>query len=244
MIFSMKIFTRIFAPGPSPQPSPKGRGGSCKPKPLGIYPPSLRERVGVRVLAPASHGFTLIETFVAITILVMAMVGPLAIASQSATFAAFTRDQVTANFLAQDAVEYVRWIRDSNQLSGRDWLAGLDNCVSIAGDKACFFDSTWTDPWSAHPVQSCTSGCSVMNCKVVNGFCSGAYNYDASPGTDGANLPSHFTRTVSITKSASPSDCSTGNGCEISLVVKVGWKTGTLDHSVTVKENMMRWAGS
>ena len=207
-----------------------GRGGKSPKGLVCSGPLSPWERAGVRVLAPFSRGFTLIEAFVAITILVMAMVGPLAIASQSAMFAAFTRDQVTANFLAQDAVEYVRWIRDSNQLSGRDWMAGLDACISASGGSACYFDSSLTSA----SMQACASGgCPVM----LYDPASGRYDYDAGAA-------SHFTRTVSIARPVSPNDCSTGKGCEIAIVVKVAWTTGTLPHAVTVKENMMRWAGS
>jgi len=187
------------------------------------------ERVGVRG-GGVRPGFTLIEAFVAISILVMAMVGPLAIASQSATLAAFTRDQVTANFLAQDAVEYIRWIRDSNQLSGNDWMSRLSNCISSSGGSACYFDSSLTSP----SIQSCASGgCPALLYDTTTG----RYDYDAG-------VASHFTRTVSMVSPVAPNDCTTGKGCEVSLTVKVSWKTGTLPHSVTVKENLMRWAGS
>src|SRR3990167_9485995 len=83
------------------------------------------------------RGFSLIETLVAVLLLATAITGPLTIASKSFLVATVAKDQVTAFYLAQDAVEYVRFARDSNKLSGSDWLSGsvvdLDNCVSTNG---------------------------------------------------------------------------------------------------------------
>src|SRR3989344_5315664 len=73
-------------------------------------------------------GFTLIETLVAVTVLVAAIAGPLTIASRGLASANLARDQLIANFLAQEAIEFVRNTRDENVLRGSDWLAGLGSC--------------------------------------------------------------------------------------------------------------------
>jgi len=201
------------------------------------HQPAARKTPGrflVRVTR-TQKGFTLIEAFVAITILLMSMVGPLAIASQSAVLSAFTRDQVTANFLAQDAIEYIRWIRDTNQLSANPggWLAGLTPCVG-GGATTCYFDSSFTDPWSANKPQSCSGVCPAMHYDTTSGL----YNYGGSGGTNGL---SNFTRTVSMILPIAPNDCSAGKGCEASIIAQVSWKTGTLTHSVSAEEHLMPW---
>src|SRR3989338_862551 len=54
----------------------------------------------------SSHqGFTLIETLVAISVLVIAIVVPLRVISQSLKSASFTRESITAAHLAQEGVE-------------------------------------------------------------------------------------------------------------------------------------------
>ena len=58
------------------------------------------------------RGFTLLETFVAITILMFAVVGPLTIVSKALNASYDSRDQITAFYLAQDAIEYIRNVRD------------------------------------------------------------------------------------------------------------------------------------
>lgn len=60
---------------------------------------------------------TLIETLVAISILTVAIVGPMSLTMQSLAAAFYARDQITAFNLAQEAIESVRSVRDGNILS-------------------------------------------------------------------------------------------------------------------------------
>jgi Tfp pilus assembly protein PilV len=53
-------------------------------------------------------GFTIIETLVAVTILMISIVGPLTIAQKSLMASIYARDQVTASFLAQDMIEKIK----------------------------------------------------------------------------------------------------------------------------------------
>lgn len=53
-------------------------------------------------------GFTIIETLVAVTILMISIVGPLTIAQKSLMASIYARDQVTASFLAQDIIEKIK----------------------------------------------------------------------------------------------------------------------------------------
>jgi prepilin-type N-terminal cleavage/methylation domain-containing protein len=64
-----------------------------------------------------NRGFTLIETLVAVTLLVVAIVAPMSLVSQSLTSAFYARDQVAAYSLAQEGIEAVRAVRDGNILN-------------------------------------------------------------------------------------------------------------------------------
>jgi prepilin-type N-terminal cleavage/methylation domain-containing protein len=55
-----------------------------------------------------SSGFTLIETLVAIFILVLATTGPLSFAQSGLRASFVARDQVVAFYLAQDAIETIK----------------------------------------------------------------------------------------------------------------------------------------
>jgi prepilin-type N-terminal cleavage/methylation domain-containing protein len=85
------------------------------------------------------RGFSLIETLVAVVILVSVMVGPLTLAQRSMRSAAYARDQVVAGFLAEEAIEYIRAMRDGNKYEGRNWLRSFDDCI---GNNMCTVDAT------------------------------------------------------------------------------------------------------
>ncbi len=70
-------------------------------------------------------GLTLVETLVAISILTISVIGPLGIIAQALHTSYYTRDQMTAYYLAQEAVEYVRNLRDNQGLAiTKAYLAG------------------------------------------------------------------------------------------------------------------------
>ena len=95
------------------------------------------------------RGFTLVETLVAITIIALAIVGPLYAVQQSLNVSRVSRDQLVASALAQEAVEYVRSIRDGNYLynlrtgAARSWLYGIDG---TAGSTNCSIARCVVDP--------------------------------------------------------------------------------------------------
>ena len=62
----------------------------------------------------ANQGFTIVETLVAITILLVGVLGPLSIAANGIADGMFAKNQLTANYLAQEAIEMVINKRDSN----------------------------------------------------------------------------------------------------------------------------------
>lgn len=62
-------------------------------------------------------GFSLVETLVAISILLIVIVGPMTISMQSAKSASFASEQVQAFFLAQEGLELAEKARDDLSLS-------------------------------------------------------------------------------------------------------------------------------
>ena len=65
----------------------------------------------------------------AITILMVSIVGPLTIASKGLVAAVGSRDQVIASYIAQDALEYIKNMRDDALLvnSSTGWGTFLSN---------------------------------------------------------------------------------------------------------------------
>jgi type II secretory pathway pseudopilin PulG len=81
-------------------------------------------------------GFTLLEALVATSILMVAVAAPITIAQKGLSSAVYSKNQMIASYLAQDAIEYVKNVRDQNFIANIgnpnpvDWLNGLDKCKS------------------------------------------------------------------------------------------------------------------
>ena len=178
-------------------------------------------------------GFTLIETLVAVLILVTAIAGPLTIASKGLQTALVAKDQTIAYYLAQDAVEYIRFARDTNRLAGNGWLVGaggnsstgLSNCYSGSGVPSCYLDSLNNSPPTP---TSCGGPCPIMYYDPNNHY----FTYN----TNAPNVPTLFTRSVFINKGIG------GNNDEASLTVTVSWSDlPGITHTITVREDLLNW---
>lgn len=168
-----------------------------------------------------ARGFTLIETLIAVLLLATAIAGPLTIASKGLSAALIARDQMVAFYLAQDAVEYVRFVRDSNKLSGDPWLAGLAECETADG---CILDP------AQGSVQACSGACEPIQ-KYEDGNDNVYFTYAL-----GDVAPQQFVRTVKL--SAPP----TGETTEQVLTVTVSWRAQSgVTRAISVRENVFDW---
>lgn len=157
------------------------------------------------------RGFTLVEALVAISIVLIAVTGPLTIVAKNLVFAQFARDQITAFYLAQDAVEFVRNKRDNNTLAGQGWLEGLSACIS----ETCIVDS------AADTVTRCGTSCDPLRLSTF-----GIYGYISGPNTI-------FTRAVSINEISS--------GQEATIDVTITWDQGAVERNFTIREHILNW---
>ncbi len=162
-------------------------------------------------------GFTLVETLIAISILLVSIVGPLTIASRGLTTASFARDQVTAFYLAQEAAEVVRNKRDNNALLGISWDSGLSECVG----QSCIIDAT-KDIEDSEAIQSCVGVCGVIKQDAVSGL----YGYTPSW------VDSKFTRTMTMSQI---------NSGEIQLTISIAWSNGSINKTFSIQENLLDW---
>jgi len=186
-------------------------------------------------------GFTLVETLAAILVLTIAIAGPLTIAQKGLQISLISKDQNTAFNLAQDAVEYLRFARDTNCLAAgvsaggcpaAQWLVGngtgltvnLTPCISANGTKACLVDS----------YVNTVTACSGNPCTTPLNYDSTGINaFSYTVGT-----PSIFTRTVQIQND--PTCTTTCNPNEADITVTVSWND-PLNHSVSVSESLYDW---
>jgi prepilin-type N-terminal cleavage/methylation domain-containing protein len=60
-----------------------------------------------------NQGFTIIETLVAVAILMISIAGPLTIAQKALSASLYAKDQVIASYLAQQEMEYIKNLKDN-----------------------------------------------------------------------------------------------------------------------------------
>lgn len=159
-------------------------------------------------------GFSLIETLVAISILVVAIVGPMTIAARGLQSAYHSRDQLTATLLAQEGIEIVRAKRDGYALAAAasglsdDWyneIPELGNCQTAGG---CAFDIR-----DASASTACT-GPSYTECRLYYDSTIGAQRGIYTHNTIGFSM-SPFTRRIVLT----------GDSTSANVTVEVSWSS-------------------
>lgn len=166
-----------------------------------------------------NRGFTLVETLVAITVLLMAVTGAYTAAQTGLSSAIYSRDEVVAAYLAQEGIEQIRNMRDENGISGRSWLTG----IAAQSSDACYFGSTCTVDAIANALYSCGGTvCPPVREDATNGF----YGYDASW------TATPFVRTITLTEI---------NPDEVQVVSTVTWSKGLSSRTFRVRENIMNW---
>lgn len=174
-----------------------------------------------KLLKQKNKGFTIIESLVAITILVVAVIGATSAVQTGISSYIFSKDQITAFYLAQEGLEQLRNIRDENHLNDNDWLAG----IAQNSDDPCYFGEACT----VSPVEtSATIHCSsIGSCPFLReDESTGFFGYDASwPLTK-------FKREIVLTSV---------NADEISAQVTVSWSKGLITRHFEARESILNW---
>jgi prepilin-type N-terminal cleavage/methylation domain-containing protein len=178
-------------------------------------------------------GFTLVETLVAITILLVGITGAFTAASQGLMSSSYSKEQVQATYLAQEGVEMIRNLRDTNGIHTNQgetdyssWLRG----IAEPGDP-CEIGSVCTvDATGESPILAQCSG--VGECPPLRQDANrGLYGYS---GAYTSVTP--FVRQIQIKPVATQAD--TG---EVEIVVTVSWSHGIISKQFVVRENIFNW---
>lgn len=172
----------------------------------------------------SKRGFTIIETLVAITILVIAVTGATSAIQTGISSYIFSKNQIIAFYLVQEGFEQIRNMRDENSLKDQPWLTGISD---VAGDP-CFFGNACTVSPVESPVPtrcSAPGSCPVLRQHKTEGFF--GYNPDNNNWQDTV-----FRREIVLTSI---------NANEISVLVTVNWSKGNVNRQFRARENLLNW---
>lgn len=163
-----------------------------------------------------SRGFSLIETLVAISVLLTVTSSIMALVNQSIDSSEALSNRLAASYLASDAIEYLRYSRDSYWLNASsnsfdDWITnvGLDNCTN-----QCLIDTRVGDIGANNNnrIRECT------NCGPLKyNDSEKRYGYDSASGWE----DSKFIRNLKL---ISQKDLESGSSGIDEVLVKVTMK--------------------
>lgn len=162
-----------------------------------------------------SHrGFTIIETLVAITILMIAIAGPLTAANKGYTASLDARNQAIASNLAQEGMEELNNMKDNAIANGGAWPpSAWNSCTSLTADCGIQLSS------SGNPTT--VSLCTTTSCALTLSDTNLGYTYN--PGT----ATPFFRQFYWMVQPDSG---------QILVTVVVSWTTGTTPNQVQLQE--------
>jgi len=167
-------------------------------------------------LKQANKGFTFLEIIIAIFVMTIGIVGALLAVQYAISATTQSYSRLTAAYLAQEGIEIVRNIRDTNWLEQRTtpttpWDDGLEE-----GD--------WEADYKDASLRFCDPPCDYdNNLKFLKKNSNGFYNYNTGEITQ-------FKRKITIEKPATST---------LKVTVTVYWGEGK--HSLTTQENLYNW---
>ncbi len=158
-------------------------------------------------------GFTLVETVVAIFILSMSIGALLTLAAGGFFSVRYARNQIVADHLAQEALEYIRNDRDTASQARIPWNTWLVSLESAGCASACRVDAYATPHY-----QVCTNACPSFFYSATPPY----YSYSTQANTT-------YVRTVTIERAA--------GGRQLIVTARMSWKNGA--NTKTVSQSML-----
>lgn len=110
-------------------------------------------------------GFTLLETIVAVGVIIIGLVSALTLITNALFYVSNIQDRLVAVNLVEEGIEVTRNIRDNNWLQNLSWNNGL-----ASGSYETSYNSTSLSPYSGNP--------------LLFNSATGLYNYTAGISTN------------------------------------------------------------
>lgn len=182
----------------------------------------------------SKKGFTLMETLVALSIIMIGLSAAFTVAQMGIQSSSFAKDRITAFFLAQEAFEAVKARRDHNLLqisSGASisWLDGIvPQCGTIDGSP-CDYDLKNSLSGGGERFLNCNTEPLSNHCHLQNVTFGTTKYYGYQPGA----TQSKFTRKITLYQIVPD--------IESEVQVRVTWDGGGTSHSFETVNNIYSW---
>lgn len=187
-----------------------------------------------------SKGFTLIEALIAIFILTVSVSSMLGVTASSANSARYANNEITANYLLQEAVDYIKNNRDTiafqkREVLGYGWTQFL-NKYGYQGNTRCF-SAYGCDIKMEYFNPATLSLSEIMSCDSSSGCNALYYNDDEGTALFYSHNPdlgfeSRFKRKI-VMKSI--------DNDQVKITVTVDWMNGNLPKTQTLVAYLLNW---
>ena len=164
----------------------------------------------------ANQAFTLLETMIAIGVIITGIVGVLILVEQSLRSIRVADNRIIASHLAQEAVEVVVNVRNTNWVSRVGWRTGIPSLTQGIVD----YDSTQVSQ-AVNPANFCIS------------LVAGIYEHGTPP------CDTIFSRHLEITDMNEDISGNSVDFIEVKAVVE--WSQEGIDRSVTIVDHLYDW---
>lgn len=176
-------------------------------------------------------GFTLIETLVAVFIMTLSITSLMTVVTSSLFAAKYTRDKVTATYLAQEAIDYIRNDRDttvflqqdnSNQVAWEIFTKKYEKCQGDS-NQVCYLD-----------VPNAGNEEVLPTCNIDGNNCNFYFNKDGRDSFYGYNHEGKLTtfKRKIVVKTSSE---------QMEVFVTVYWLNGGTSREISLKTSLMNW---
>ena len=184
-------------------------------------------------------------------ILTLALTGLLSLNASTLFAARYARNEITANYLIEEAADYIRNDRDTTAFlknGGGTWNSFL-NKYGYATTPSCFGYFSSNSPTQGCSMEFSSSAPVPISCAGTNPWGSlGALdcpllNYTASATNNsfytyttpsGQYVPSNFKRQILMSVNS-------GNPNELDIKITVEWLNGSLVHSQSLQTSLLKW---
>lgn len=176
-----------------------------------------------------SHGFTLVETLVAISILTLSILAGFTAVNNGIKSSLTVKNQITAFYLTQEAMELIKNKRDDNALNfineaATTWLTGMS---AVVGD-ACYFGKTCRIDTIDRAVTDCALDIggvciNLLQDTVVTSATKGMYGYN------GSWTQTNFRRSIQFTSISTD---------EVRVTITISWTQGATVKTFQVSQSL------
>lgn len=165
-----------------------------------------------------SRGFTLLEIIVVVTIILVAFTGIFTLLTKIIFVSKISVNKLTATMLAQEAVEIVRNIRETNWLHGKAWNEGL-----AAGTYIAQYDSLTLKPFEDKFL--------ILNPRLV------LYGYTEEINPEEGVVESIFKREIAIIGNPDGDPLTD----DIAVTSEVTWDERRRPQSILLEDRLYDW---